>query len=181
MRKIQLIGMTLAVVAAMAAMTSVAAAHEFVSTGTGALSLTRNATQKFTTRFGAVECTAMGVTSKVNTTKTTEMHASISYSTCTAIGVAATVSTALYLFLASGETHIKNTITITALGCKLTVLPQSVNTVKYKNTGKELELKPEVTGIAYEGSGSLCNGTGKDGTYTGTSVVALAGQTIEWK
>jgi len=181
MRKIQLIGVTLAVMAAMAAVTSVAAAHEFVSTGTGELSVTRNTTQKITTRFGNLECTGLAIKAKVKTTKALEIHETLTWTSCTIIGVAASVSTVLKLLLANGEIHFKNSWLVSGLGCMLTFSSQSRGTVKYINTGKELETRFEVSGIEYAGTGSLCNGTGKDGAYTGASVLALAGQTIEWK
>jgi hypothetical protein len=181
MRGTKSLVMLVIAVCAMAVTTAAATAHMFTSTGMGALTLLRNATQKFTTKFGKVECTGLQQEATITELLTEDIHATVHYTGCKAFGVTATISLALYLFLASGEVHIVKPITITASGCNMTVKPQLVWTVKYINTGKEVEIKPEVEGISYEGVGALCNGSAKEGKYEGTSVVGLAGQKVEWQ
>jgi hypothetical protein len=181
MRGMKALLMVVVAVCATSAMTAIAVASEFNSTGMGALSVTRNATQSFGTNFGNVTCSTILLTAEA-VLSSKDQHATIQYDKCKAFGtITVTISPALYLFLASGEVHIVKPITISGLGCNMTVKAQSVNTIKFINTGKEIELKPEVAGIAYEGSGTACSGSATNGTYEGTSVIALAGQTISWK
>lgn len=182
MQIVKRFGLVLMAICACSAVGAVAAsAHMFTSTGTGTLILLRHGTQKFVTKFGTVECTGLAIKSTISATLTEDIHATAEYTKCF-LGIAEVkITPALYLFLASGLVHISNSIVITGVGCTLTVKPQLVWTTKYINTGKEVEIKPEVKNIAYEGTGSTCNGSGTEGTYEGTSVVGLAGQTVKWE
>ena len=183
MRNVRQLGLALVTVCAMSALiVSSAAAHpEFLASAAG-LALTGKATetQVFKTKFGNVECTALTVSGTTGATRSLDQHVTVVYSKCKAFGLAAVITPALYLFLSLHFVHVQKPITITATGCVLTVKPQTVGTVAFTTVGSELLITPSVTGIAYEGTGSACSGSAKDGTYAGTSLVSAIGGSIGW-
>ncbi len=186
-RTIRLLGMTLV---AVLAFSGVASAHSFVAEKAGAVTRVKNTTQVFKTGSGpAVECTADAV-SNANAVagKQLTLAADVSYSSCTVTEILkfeATVTTAKYTFNADGTANLNNTIVIKVpiAGCNITVKPQNtLKTLTYKNTGKNVIVEPNVSGIVSEGSGGEC-GTGvtNKGTYTGTTEVTSSGNTISWE
>jgi hypothetical protein len=170
----------LALVAALAfsvAMTASASAASFLASGKEALLTAKVAKQVFKTREGTVECSEAKIVKGESTAgETTSQEAEIEYKKCLAFGAIPTeLKNALYNFLASGSTHIKNTIKIVSSGCTVVVGPQSVSSVGYKTVGNNIELIPKVTGIAYKGeNGCPQVGTFADGEYTGNSEVMTA-------
>jgi len=73
--------------------------------------------------------------------------------------------------------HLLNTVTIdnTGAACNVTLKPQTVNRIKYSNSGGKRVVTPEVTGITYTSTGGLCGSSGTNGTFTGTSELERVG------
>jgi hypothetical protein len=186
MLRIRLLGMTLV---ALLAFGGVASGHVFEYSAVNAIKRVTNATQVFKTGGGlTVECTTDAVSS-ANSSAGNQLTllADVSYSGCTAtaLKLGATVTTAKYLLSADETANLRNTVVINipVANCHITVKAQNtLKTIKYKNTGKDLVVEPNVSGILSEGSGGEC-GTGdtSKGTYTGSTVVELVGGTISWK
>ena len=183
MRNVKQLGLVLVAVSAFCAMTAASAvAHpEFLASAIKA-QLTGKATQtqKFNTDFGAVECTALTVSGETAALRSTQQAVTVNYKSCKAFGLAATVSPASYLFLSLGSVHILSTILISSLECHLRVLPQTVSNILYTNLGPEILITPDVSGIAYEGTGPTCSGSNKNGTYQGKSLLISPGNTLAW-
>ena len=183
MRNVRRLGLVLVAVCAFGALAvSSATAHpEFLSSAVGGqLTGKLIQTQVFNTKFGNVECTALTVSGETIALRSLEQHVTVHYSKCTAFGVTATITPALYLFLSLNAVHVVRPITVTASGCTLTVKPQTVGAILYSSKGTELIITPEVTNIAYEGVGSLCSGSAKTGTYKGQSLLSLPGGEVSW-
>lgn len=183
MRIVKQLGLGLVTVCAFCALAvSSAAAHpEFLASAIKA-TLTGKATQpqKFNTNFGLIECSALTLSGETTALRSLEQEVTVNYKSCKAFGLAATVSPALYRFLSLGSVHILSTILISATGCDLHVLPQTVSTILYANVGSEIIVTPDVSGIAYEGLGTACSGNGTNGTYEGKSLLISPGNTISW-
>lgn len=164
--------------------TGVASASNFLATEASKLKATKVKEQIFITNAGTVNCSAITILSGTSTTgSSTEQLALVDYSSCTAFGfVTVTISPADYDFLANGAVNILHLISIKTTGCEVSVPPQEVSSVVYKNVGKNIELVPNVSAIKYTTHGSTCeNKSGSNGTYTGTSEVTLeGGGTISW-
>ncbi len=140
-------------------------------------------TQVFTTKAGKVECTKLSVEGNVTKLVSETQVVTVKYESCTAFGfVAATISPAEYLFMANETVDLKKAVTMTAVGCEVTIPAQNgLATVKYANVGANMEIKPNVTGVESEGKGTTCTyAKEKAGTYTGNSEVELEGGKIEW-
>jgi hypothetical protein len=187
LRIIRIIGMTLV---SMLALSGVASAHVFESTVTGNIKAVKNGTQVFKTLPTGgtpVECTKVTVT-KGTAQSGAQLHilAEIFYSGCTvtAFKFEAKITTAKYLFSADLLAALENTISITVpiANCAITVKPQDLWTVKYLNSGNNIIVDPEVTGILSEASGGECGTTGhmSTGTYTGSTEVEVVGGKIKW-
>ena len=183
MQRFKPIGLTLAAMFALsAAVTATAGASTFLSTVTGSIKAVATQTQVFTTAAGKVECTALSATNGSAALSALTQLVVIQYSNCKAFGLAATVSPAHYLFSAdNGLVTIDNQITIKATACQVTVPPQMVYTVKILDTPLWIIFEPNVTGITSEGSGTACTYAKESkGTYTGSSLVSVAGGSISW-
>jgi hypothetical protein len=178
MRVVRKTGLVLVAVCVMGfALSASASASMFSSTEAGKITAKALETQTFTTSAGVVTCTTVAASGEVGRLSE-DVHVTIHYSGCKAFGLAATVSLALYLFLASGEVHIVNPITVNAGAgsCLVLVPPQLDWTVKYSNQAAGVILTPEVKGIKYttEGNGCAVKGTFANGEYKGKSLVSLA-------
>jgi len=184
MKRIKYVGLALVVVCALsAAAVASAGAHDFSASAVAALKGTAKQTQVFTTAAGKVECSTLSVTSGTTALLALTQSATVQYSGCKAFGLAATVSPAQYVFSAdNGLVRIASSITIKATACLVTVPGnQDLTTVAYKNSGAEIVLEPNVTGITSEGSGAACTYAKESkGTYTGNSSVSIAGGTLKW-
>jgi hypothetical protein len=186
MRRIKYVGLALVAVFAMSVVAS-ASAHEFEASAPGNLTSKVLQTQTFHTAAGNVECSALHLTGgSVTQLKTGKQEATVQYTGCKAFGLAATISPALYLFDAEGSVKVLKTITITAVGCTVTVPSAkntSLTTIVYKNaSGGQITLEPSVKNITSSGTGSACTYAEESlGTYTGTSDVGLVGGTLTWK
>jgi hypothetical protein len=178
MRNVRQLGLMLVAICAMSIMFSASAgASEFLSSEeNGRLTAKALETQTFNTEEGNVECTGLSLLNGTAQKLSVQLHVTLDYKTCKAFGTSATVSPALYLFLANGKVHIQSQITVTGLGGCLVLVPaQTVGTVTYTNVGNEINLTPNVTGIHYTAhSKCLVPGTFTTGTYVGKSLVALA-------
>jgi len=180
MKRIKLVAMSLAAVCVMsAAAASGAVAHTFTATEMGKLTAKATATQVFTVDGGkTVECTALKLTAGEAVLASLTQAATIVYSGCKSFGLSATVSTAKYLFNADGTASLENTLTITAVGCTVTVPSaknQGLSSITYSNNGKNVKLTPSVKNITSSGSGTTCTYAEESkGTYAGASEVGLA-------
>jgi hypothetical protein len=186
MLRIRLMGMTLV---AVLAFSGVASAHLFSSTVTGSVTRVTNGNQTFNTGGNqSVVCTTDKVSNSTATSgNVLSLTADISYSGCTVtvlgIKFEATVTTAKYLISADLLANLTNTVVIKVpvAGCDITIKPQNtLKAMKYKNTGKNVVVEPNVTSIKSEGSGGECGGASSTGTYTGNTEVSVAGGTISW-
>jgi hypothetical protein len=164
-----------------------ASAAQFTASATGEITGKALETQVFTTNGGEVRCNNIDVTGKIEKTASPEQHTTITYTNCTAFGIATVhISPATYLFTANGEVHIKNTIKITVTGgifgeCTITVAPQTVKSVSYTNNAGKIKVTPNVTGIVYTSTGGVCGSSGANGTYKGAAETErVGGGTISW-
>lgn len=180
MQRIKLVALALVAVGVMSAAAATGAvAHTFTATEMGKLTAKATATQVFSVDGGkTVECTALKLTAGEAVLTSLTQKATIVYSGCKSFGLSATVSTAKYSFSADGTASLENTITITALGCTVTVPSaknQGLSSITYSNNGKNVKLTPAVKNITSSGSGSTCTYSEESkGTYSGTSEVGLA-------
>lgn len=163
-----------------------ASAHEFVASKKGKTKANGTNTQVFTTPTGAVECTTLTATGTVKKTKSKTEASTVKYSGCKAFGLAATVSTAKYVFSAEGSVKISNTITVSvpAGKCSVKVGPagnSKLKTISYVNKSGKVEVQANVKGITFTTTGGLCGSGGKTATYKGNALNELTGGTIEWK
>jgi hypothetical protein len=182
MKRIKYLGLSLVVVCALS-VTASASAHMYDATLSGAIKGTAKAPQVFTTAAGKVECSTLSVTSGTTALLLLIEHVTVQYGGCKAFGLAATVSPALYTFSADEElVTVDKGITIKAVGCLVTVpAKQDLKKIVYKNSGSEIVLEPNVSGITSEGSGAACTYASENkGTYTGNSSISVAGGSIKW-
>ena len=168
---------------AAAASASAQSFHATVVPGTLLGRATSN--QVFTPFAGAGTITCKNAFTEGKATVTLGLHqlVSVFYSSCTAFGVFNVgISTAKYLLSADGLVAVENTIEIGIEGvCEITVKPQDLGTVKYKNSGKSIVVESSVTGIKSEGSGGPCGGpTNTGGTYTGNNEISEDGGAFSW-
>lgn len=158
-----------------------ASAAEFTASAVGALNGKALETQVFTTTGGTVKCKTATTTGEILTTESEEQHVTVNYDDCTAFGIADVhISPATYLFTANGQVHIENTINIDVTvpllpDCRVTVGPQTVESVTYANNGNNLIVTPNVKDIVYTTNGGLCGPSGNNGTYTGQNEVNRVG------
>ncbi len=143
-------------------------------------------TQVFKTVAVAVECKKFEITkgSAKTVSEAASQKAGVKYSECKTLGVNTTITEAKYNLFANGEVKVENTITITpaGLGCHLTVAPQQVKGVTYKDTvpAKSVELTANVAKVKYTSTGGVCGASG-EATYTGKSLVEQPGAIVEWE
>ncbi len=165
------------------AMAAGASAQKFHASKTGNLKGFALNTQVFNTGSGNVECTAAASSGTVTTLETLTQAINVKYSGCKAFGFINTdISEAHYVFSADGSVAVTNTITITPLGagCTVTVGPQTLKEVKFKNSGSKITEETNVKNIVSTSSGGLCGSSSTTGTYTGNNDIELEGGTISW-
>ncbi len=184
LRIVRIIGTTLV---AMLAISGVASAHFFEAEKAGSITRVANALQSFHQSEGGLEVACkkdLVLSATAVAGKQLHQLATIGYDECEAVGVgAATVSNAQYLFSADNLVKLENTVVITApLGCVITIKPQDLTGITYDNSGKGIVILPSVKGISSVGEGGLglCKATSSNGTYSGSTQVESAGQTIKW-
>jgi hypothetical protein len=198
MTRIKLLGLTIVALLALSGLASASAlAHEFEASKTGTATDVGTSTQVFKDEPSAVavECKKLTSTEKITKTKAKTQKASVKYTECTAFGFPATISEAKYEFSAEGSVKVENKITVEVPGakCKVTVSPtgnSKLKTITYTNkesgTGHgKVEVKASVSKINSEvkGGAGLCGKEGKlkEGSYTGSALVSLAGGEVKWK
>ena len=164
--------------------TASASAQTFKASATGNLVGKQTSNQVFEASAGkAVTCTTAATKGEIEALEASSQVVTVEYSGCSAFGfVSATVSKAEYDIHANGEVDVLNTIKISVpLGkCEVTVAPQSkLGTVSFENKSGKIEEKTAVTGITSTSTGSLCGTSGKEGKYTGSSLVEGPG-TLEF-
>jgi len=192
MLRIQIIGLAIVAALAMSAVAagSASAALLFLSSKTGLLlgSLV-GGPHKFVTESGTVECTTANADGAITSTGSEVQLALVTYGNCNVtkpLSLSATVTPADYLFFTNGNVTLDNTVTINAGSglCIITVKPQSLTGVSYKNIAgppMELEVIAAVKNITYSQKGALCPGGEKtftNGTYSGTELVKEDGGEI---
>jgi hypothetical protein len=165
---------------------SASAALSFLATKLEKLLSTKVETQVFSTENGTVECTEANIeggTSNDNGEQLFQL-ALIKYGNCTAFFfVKAEIGLADYLFdAATGLVKIDKLILITVPGnsCETSVPAQTDGTVKYDNSGNNILLLPNVSGINYTANGCSHNGSFTNGTYTGNSEAMIANGTLSF-
>ena len=162
--------------------TAAAGAHVFKSTTKGVLSGVNTNQQVFTTGAGTIECSKAVTSGTIASLETKDQVSSVAYSTCSAFGAEAEVSTAKYDFNAEGTVTIKAEVDIKvpSLSCELKFPAQGPLTkVTYTKGGAKLEVKLAAGGIKSNGGG-LCPG-GTTGTYNGIELNEVAGGTLKWE
>lgn len=104
------------------------------------------------------------------------------YSSCTAFGFPAEVSTGVCEYrlypaktvdIINCETPIK--VNVSSLGCNITIGNQTgLSSISYANEGSgstaDITMTPSVTGITYTSSGGFCGSSGTNGTYVGAAL-----------
>ena len=177
----------MAVLAMCALATSSADASSFHATEMGSLKATARATQVFKTSAGSVECSTIRLTAGEALLNSAIQTAEVQYENCKAFGLTATITPAIYAFSSLGSVKLLNTLTIEAPACKVTVFStknQSLSTIKYKNSSKEVWFEPSITGITSSGTGAGCTYAEENkGTYTGNSSIGMGSGlgTVEWR
>jgi hypothetical protein len=167
--------------------TASAVAHEFNATEMGKLTLKAVGIARFRNVAGAVECKKEQLITGDAALSSKTQHATIEYTGCTAFGLAAGLSPAKYEFNAEGTASLLNTVTAKSLSCLITfpsAKNQSLHTVKYLQTGKQLQVEQDLTGITSVGVGAGCSyAEESNGTFSDTSLLSLASGigSVEWK
>lgn len=174
------------VVGALAAVSAAgaSAAPHFKASAKGSLKGTQTGNQVFTTGAGEVSCTKAATTGTVTNLEAVEQEVAVKYTGCTAFSfVGAEISEAKYNLHANGEVDVLNSIKITVplAGCSVTVSPQKgLKAVTYTNVSGKIEEASKVESIVSKGTGGICGGENKTGSYKGSNLVELVGGTVEW-
>jgi hypothetical protein len=147
-------------------------------------------TSTLTTSAGSISCKKAAFSGTQAVTSSTSQKVSVAYSECTFLGVfgvALNMNGCEYVLKSSGTADIicpaGKAITFSAVGCVITIWPQTgVNVIFYSTIGsgttREVTLEPAITGMKYHTSagcpGGTVNGTnatlkGGDVTITATS------------
>ncbi len=190
MRAINLLKLCVGVVAALmlsVAMTASASAALllFLSTKNEKLLAEKVSTQVFKVEAGEVRCNTVNILVGTTAAKSEDQLALVDYENCTAFGfITVRISPAHYLFLANGTVHILKEIKINvpANGCEVGVPAQETHSVAYKNSGKNILIEPNVTGIKYSQNANCGGGAGNfaNGTYTGNLEVMIPNGTVSF-
>jgi hypothetical protein len=163
-----------------------AGAHLFLASTTGKLTAKLLTNPTFKNATGTVACErASFVSGEVKTLKALLLTSTIEFEKCTAFGLAAKVSLVNVLSSAEGSVSLLKTVTATASGCIVTY-PSSKNqslwTVKFKNTNKQIEKVASISHITSSGAGAVCSyAEESSGVFTGNALVGLIGGTIDWQ
>jgi len=140
--------------------------------------------QRFTTSAGTIECKHLTGHGIAEVLRSLHQLVTVSYSGCTAFGLAATVNTIKYLFSAHGLVSLENTATITAIGCVVTVPSaknQNLHSILYLNTGNDILIHSDVNGITSFGTGATCTYAEESaGFYRGLALVFAHGGSVHW-
>ena len=189
LRIAQIVGMVLV---SMLALSGVASGHNFKSSVTGNLKVVSNQSQLFTIVPSGVmvTCTKDAINKGTDSSGSQlSILVEYEYTGCTITGsfglkFEAKASLAQVVYSADNDLmRLENTwvIKVPIGECDITVKPQDLNAVSYKNSGKHVVVEPHVSGIVSEGSGGEC-GVGKStsGTYTGNTEIEVVGGEISW-
>jgi hypothetical protein len=184
MRTFKKLGLLAVVICALSAPGTASAQSTFTASGTGNVFGKALTTQTFTVNGGQIECTTAETFGPIEAVASTKQHLTVAYRGCTAFGLAnVDISPATYLFTASGQVHLLNTVTInvTSAGCSIDIGPQAVGSISYSNNSGKLKLTPNLTGITYTSTGGTCGASGSNGTFTGNSEIErLGGGTLTY-
>jgi hypothetical protein len=184
----RIIVVALAVLGVCMAVTASASAHLFHATLLGGELLgLSTGTQIFKTKAGgaAVECSHAVTLGLVAALLGLHQLVTVNYSGCLEAGIVRIhISSAQYLLSADGLVAIEKTIKILVLGpplhCSITVPPQSLLGVTYKNSGKNIVEESKVHSIVSTGTGGECGTANTGGTYTGNNEISEDGGTLSW-
>jgi hypothetical protein len=171
MHNFKKLGALTCAVLALCAITAVSAsAAAFTYSATGTIVGKALTGQTFTFSAGQLKCLGAETTGAIVSTNSQELHLTVSYKSCTALGFAGVdVSPMTYVLTANGEVHIKGAMTtnVTGAACHLTVDPQTRKSVTYTNNFARLKVAFNLTGLVYTSTGGLCGAGGANGTLTG--------------
>lgn len=162
-------------------------AHIFLASSTGKLTVKLLSHPTYTTASGTVECQAASlVEGEVKTTKSLTLTSTIQFEKCIAFGLNSTVTPAKVRSTAEGSVSLLKSVTVTLAGAGCTVTfpstkNQNLNTIKYKNTNKQIEKLARISRVNSQGSGGLCGGEETNGRFEGDALVGLIGGTIDWQ
>jgi len=163
-------------------------ASQLLASKTGKLTAKIVTTTRFKTAAGTIECAGLSLRSgAVGALSLTSVKLGIQYEKCKAFGLAATIdeTEVLVSFFFPFIWHYERTVTVlTAVGCTVTMPSaknQSLQTVKFANTGKEVEVQPNLTQLTSVGVGAACAYAEESkGTYSGNFLLGLPGGTLSW-
>ncbi len=163
-----------------------AGAHEFLASSTGKTTIKLLTTSVFRNVAGTMECTAASLLAgAVTTIKSTTLTATFQFEKCKAFGLTMTISPVNVRSTADGGISLLKTVTAKTLQCLITIPlfgNQNLNTVKYRNTNKQIEKVATVSHVTSSGTGTACEyATDGSGIVTGSALVGLIGGTIDWQ
>jgi hypothetical protein len=184
----RMIVVALAVLSVCMAATASASAHDFTATvNPGTLLGKQTGVQVFTPKAGgaAVECSTATTLGSITALLGLHQLVHVIYGGCLVAGIAKVhISLALYLLGADNLVAILNTIKILVLApplhCTITVPPQHLLGVTYKNSGNNIVEESKVHSIVSTGTGGQCGTANTGGTYTGNNEVSEDGGTLSW-
>ncbi|HEX5852326.1 MAG TPA: hypothetical protein VFY36_04480 [Solirubrobacteraceae bacterium] len=166
--------------------TASAGAHEFLASSTGKLTSKLLTTVVLKNIAGNMECKGASLAEgAVATTKSTFLVSTVQFEKCTAFGLLMTMSPARIRSTADGSVSLLKTVTTKAISCQVTIPSnknQNLNTVKYRNTNKQIEKLATVSKITSVGIGAACAYAEEStGVLTGNALVGLIGGAIDWQ
>lgn len=189
MQRIMMLGAALAAalsIAVVGAASVSATGHEFVAAKTGKTKGKQTDAAVFKTGAGTLECKDVSSTGEITELKSAIHKETLTYTNCTAFGFPKVKITPVkFEYSADESARLETAVTITpeGAGCHITIEPQTVKGISYKNEpSKEITANANASGIESQGSGGACGSEENyEGSYTGGMVAELEGSSVEWK
>jgi len=183
MRTIKAMGAAIMSVLAIGALAASASAAEFHSTKEGALEARALNSQVFVTKAGTVSCNTLTAKGTALAGSGTTLLLSIQLSKCNFLGfISGSITPLLYLLMSSGLKDLTAPVTITTLGCTITIPAQSgLGETEYINNEGALIIDNKLTGITSYGEGSTCEyAEESSGTVNGRLELEAAGSELSY-
>ncbi len=186
MQRITLFGMVLLSAFAIAGVSAVsvsASGHEFVVSKTGKTKSKNTNAALFKTSAGTIECTTITGTGEMKELTSVTHKEVLTYSNCSGFGMGIKVSPVHFEFNANGSARLEKTVILKpeGSGCEVLIEPQTFETLSYTNGSGKVTAAANVFHIVSLGTGGVCGGENKEGSYTGSIQAELEGGTVEWK
>jgi hypothetical protein len=163
---------------------ALAAGEEFLASEASKLIAQKVKNQVLVTNAGTMTCTGLKTLAGTSTAgSSTEQLVLIDYEGCTAFGfVNVTVSPVDLDLQANNDAKILKLWSIKTTGCEVSIPVQSVSQIIYSNLGKNIEVAPAISDLAYTAEGSVCKkDSGGNGTFKGPWELSLeGGGTLSW-